>query len=77
MVQITLSLPNAVAAEFYTAANLLNDQFGPMKPALNANALMAFALARFESRDVCAQFDVTMRAITGQEVPVLPNPVLK
>ncbi len=77
MVTINLPLPEPVLAEYYSAAEQLNAQLGPMKPALTAHTLMAFALSRIDTRELCSQFDLTLRAITGTDVPVLPNPVLK
>ena len=75
MITITLQLPEPVAAEFYAAADKLNGRFPGASPKLEAKTLMAFALARHDSDDLCAQFDLALRMIQGQPEPPF-NPVL-
>lgn len=75
MITLTLQLPEPVAAEFYTAADKLNGRFPGASPKLEAKTLMAFALARHESEDICAQFDLALRLIQGPPEPPF-NPVL-
>lgn len=76
MITLNITLPETVAAEFFQAADALNRRFGETKPGIEAKTLMAFALARFDSRDVCAQFDLALRMIQGP-VDRPFNPVLK
>jgi len=76
MTTLNLQLPESVAAEFYTAADELNKRFGDTKPRIEAKALMAFALARHDADDVCAQFDLALRLVRGPAEPPF-NPVLK
>ncbi len=76
MTTLNLQLPETVVAEFYTAADELNKRFGDTKPKIEAKALMAFALARHDSDDVCAQFDLALRLVRGPAEPPF-NPVLK
>ena len=70
-----------MAAEFYQAADELNKRLGsPVsakdKPLVDAKTLMAFALARHESTDICAQFDLALRLVRGgADSPF--NPVIK
>ena len=75
MLSLTLQLPEPVAAEFFDAADQLNRRFGPTEPRIEAKALMAFALARCDAGDVCAQFDLALRIVARREG--LSNPVLK
>jgi hypothetical protein len=75
MITLNLQIPETVAAEFYQAADELNQRFGETKPRIEAKALMAFALARHDANDVCAQFDLALRLVRGaKEAPF--NPVL-
>lgn len=75
MITLTLQLPETVAAEFYSAADQLNGRFTKADPKIEAKSLMAFALARHESADICAQFDLALRLVQGpSERPF--NPVL-
>jgi len=76
MVTIHVTLPTTVYAAYTDAAVELNKRFGNLKPQLEPNTLIAFALARNDSADVCAQFDFALR-IASAEARVLPNPVLK
>lgn len=46
MITLNVQLPETVAAEFYQAADELNQRFGDTKPRIDAKTLMAFALAR-------------------------------
>lgn len=73
---MTLQLPEPVAAEFYAAADKLNGRFAGASPKLEAKTLMAFALARHECADICAQFDLALRLIQGPPEPPF-NPVLR
>ena len=75
MLTLTLHLPEAVASEFFDAADELNLRFGATEPKIEAKALMAFALARCDAGDVCAQFDLALRIVANREE--LINPVLK
>lgn len=75
MINLNLQLPEPVAAEFYAAADKLNGRFVGASPKLDAKTLMAFALARHECDDICAQFDLALRLIQGSSEPPF-NPVL-
>jgi hypothetical protein len=75
MITLNLQIPETVAAEFYQAADELNQRFGETKPRIEAKALMAFALARHDANDVCAQFDLALRLVRGVKEPPF-NPVL-
>ena len=75
MVILTLQIPEPVASEFFEAAAEINQQFGELSPKIDAKALMVFALSRHEARDICAQFDLALRVVSGRE-PLL-NPALK
>jgi hypothetical protein len=75
MITLTLQIPGPVAAEFYAAADKLNGRFPGASPKLEAKTLMAFALARHECEDICAQFDLALRLIQGPPEPPF-NPVL-
>ena len=76
MITLTLQLPEPVAAEFFQAAEELNDRFSGATPKIEAKSLMAFALARHDCDDVCAQFDLALRLVRGPSEPPF-NPVLK
>ena len=67
MITLNLQIPEQVAAEFYQAADELNQRFGATDPRIDAKSLMAFALARHESGDLCAQFDLALRLVRGPE----------
>lgn len=73
---IDLTLPSTVYAAYNDAAIELNKRFGNLKPPLQPKTLIAFALARNDCADVCAQFDFALR-IASAEARTLPNPVLK
>lgn len=75
MITLTLQIPEPVAAEFYTAADQLNGRFPGASPQIEAKSLMAFALARHDCDDLCAQFDLALRLIHGAPQPPF-NPVL-
>ncbi len=76
MITLNVPLPETVAAEFYQAADELNKRFGDTKPRVDAKTLMAFALARYEAADVCAQFDLALRIVRGTNEPQF-NSVIK
>jgi hypothetical protein len=76
MITLNVPLPETVAAEFYQAADELNKRFGDTKPRVDAKTLMAFALARYEAADVCAQFDLALRIVRGTNEPPF-NSVIK
>lgn len=75
MITLTIQLPDSVAAEFFAAADELNQRFSGASPKIEAKGLMAFALARHESADICAQFDLALRLVQGSDAPPF-NPVL-
>lgn len=75
MITLTLQIPEPVAAEFYSAADQLNGRFSGASPKIEAKSLMAFALARHDCDDICAQFDLALRLVQGLPEPPF-NPVL-
>ncbi len=76
MITLTLQVPEPVAAEFFQAADQLTQRFGATDPKIEAKSLMAFALARHECADICAQFDLALRLVQGPDEPPF-NPVLE
>ena len=83
MISLNIQIPETVAAEFYQAADELNQRLGEAtipsgrpRQVIDAKALMAFALASHDSAGVCAQFDLALRAVRGSSGPPF-NPVLK
>jgi len=76
MTTINVTLPTTVYAAYTDAAEELNKRFGNLEPRLEAKTLIAFALARNDCADVCAQFDFALRLASAEAKP-LPNPVLK
>lgn len=74
MITLNITLPEEIAAEYFQAADELNQRFGATTPKIEAKSLMAFALARHDAKDVCGQFDLALRVVTGAEPPM--NPVL-
>ena len=73
---INLTLPTTVYSAYTDAAAELNKRFGNLKPPLREHTLIAFALARNDCADICAQFDFALRLASAEAKP-LPNPVLK
>ena len=76
MITIELTLPLSTYSAYNDAALALNRRFGNLHPRLEPQTLMAFALARNDCADVCAQFDFAIRLASADAKP-LPNPVLK
>jgi hypothetical protein len=76
MITLTLQVPEPVAAEFYAAAEQLNQRLPGATPKIDAKALMAFSLARHECADICAQFDLALRLVKANPEPPF-NPVLQ
>lgn len=74
MITLNVSLPETVAAEYYQAADELNQRFGDTTPKIEAKSLIVFTLSRYDTRDICAQFDLALRVVRGEETP--SNPVL-
>ena len=74
MITLSVTVPEPVAAEYFEAAEKLNAQHGPLNPPIEAKTLIAFALARNEAADLCAQFDLALRAVRGIDGPTLPTP---
>ena len=67
MMNLTLPVPENVAAEYYAAAEQLNQRLPGASPKIDAKQLMAFALARHECQDICSQFDLALRLVKGGE----------
>lgn len=76
MITLSVTLPEPVAAVYFDAAEKINQQFGTQQQPIDAKALIAFTLAAHEPQELCARFDLALRAIRGIEIPDLPNPVL-
>ena len=75
MITLTIHLPETVYAEFSSAADQLNGRFVDANPKIDPNSLMAFALARHDTADICGQFDLALRLVQGPSEPPF-NPVL-
>lgn len=76
MTTLAVPMPDSVASTYFDAADELNKRFGDTKPRIQAQTLMAFVLARYDTLDVCAQFDLALRLV--QPAPGEPfNPALK
>ena len=76
MLTLYVTMPEAVFAEYTEAADKLNQRFGKPPQSIEPKLLMAFALARYDAEELCAQFDLALR-IARAEQDLLPNPVLK
>jgi hypothetical protein len=76
MITLNIQVPEPVAAEFYAAADQLNQRLPSASPKLDAKTLMAFSLARHECADICAQFDLALRLVKANPEPPF-NPVLQ
>jgi len=74
MITLNITIPETVAAEYYQAADELNQRFGDTKPRIEAKSLIAFVLSRYDSKDVCGQFDLALRVVSAAPPPM--NPVL-
>lgn len=77
MLTLSVKLPEPVAAEYFEAADLLNTEYKGLNPPMDANTLLAFMAAPYDAREICARFELGLRAVRGIPVPDLPNPVLK
>lgn len=71
---VTLRIPETVASEYTEAAKEINRTFEDLNPPVNEKSLMIFALSRHQQSDICAQFDLALRVVSGKE-PRL-NPLL-
>jgi hypothetical protein len=76
MLTLHVTMPEAVYAEYTEAADKLNQRFGKPQHSVEPKLLMAFALARYDAEDLCAQFDLALRIVRAEQ-DLLPNPVLK
>ncbi len=76
MLKLDLHLPETVAAEYYQAADLLNQRFRDTNAKIDAKVLMAFALSRYDAEEVCGQFDLALRVVKSA-TPEVFNPALK
>ncbi len=76
MITLSVTVPESVAAEYYEAADRLNQLLGTKDVPVQAKGLMAFVLARYDAGEVAGQFDLALRAVRGIDVPPLPNPVV-
>lgn len=77
MTTLSVQMPDEVAAVYFDAAEQINRDCGNPEPKVDAKALMAFVLSRYDMHDVCAQFDLAMRVVAGRAAPPPFNPVLK
>lgn len=71
---VTLRIPEPIAAEYTEAAKEINRTFEDLTPQVDAKSLMIFALSRHQQSDICGQFDLALRVVSGKE-PRL-NPLL-
>jgi len=77
MLTLSVKLPEPTAAEYFEAAERINDEFKGLNPRMDANTLVAFMASSYEARDICARFELALRAARGIPVPDLPNPVIE
>lgn len=77
MTTLSVPMPNEVAAVYFDAAAQINRDYGNPEPAVDAKALMAFVLSRYDMHDVCAQFDLALRVVGGRRDEPPFNPVFK
>ncbi len=68
MMHITVALPDDVAQEYYNASEKLKEYL-EAGPTPDAQTLMRFMLAGFNSSDITAHFDRALRNITGAPMP--------
>lgn len=77
MTTLSVPMPSEVAAVYFDAAEQINRDYGQPEPAVDAKALMAFVLSRYDIHDVCAQFDLALRVVGAQRPEPPFNPVVK
>ncbi|HTH49296.1 MAG TPA: hypothetical protein VMB21_17400 [Candidatus Limnocylindria bacterium] len=77
MLTFSVKLAEPTAAEYFEAADLINSEFKGLNPPMDANTLVAFMACPYDSREICARFELALRAARGIPVPDLPNPVIK
>ncbi len=76
MITTTVTTHGPVTAEYIEAAQRLNRIFDEPNPPITHQMLMAFALGLHDADDLCAKFELSVRAIRGIPPADLPNPVL-
>lgn len=70
MVNITVSLPDAIAQQYYNASEKISDQLkGLVDSPPDAQTLMRFMLAGFSSDDIARHFDFALRNLVGAPIP--------
>lgn len=73
MVNITVSLPDTVAQQYYTAAEKLSNHLAAIGQAPDAPTLMRFMLASFDAEDITQSFDLALRNMVGAPIPDEPE----
>lgn len=76
MTTLSVPMPEEVAAVYFDAAEAINRDYGPKEPAVDAKALMAFVLSRYDMHEVCAQFEVALRVIGSRRREPPFNPAV-
>ena len=70
MVNITVSLPDTVAQQYYNASVKLADQLKEISDSPpDAQTLMRFMLSGFSSDDIAKYFDMALRNLVGAPIP--------
>lgn len=73
MTHITISLPDAVAQQYYAAAEKLSSHLAILGQTPDAQTLMRFTLASYDAGDITEAFDRTLRNMVGAPVPDEPD----
>lgn len=73
MTHITIALPDAVAQQYYAAAEKLSSHLALLGQTPDAQTLMRFTLASYDADDITEAFDRTLRNMVGAPVPNEPD----
>lgn len=70
MVNITVSLPDAIAQQYYNASEKISDQLkGLVDSPPDAQTLMRFTLSGFGADEIAKRFDLALRNLVGAPMP--------
>lgn len=73
MTHITIALPDAVAQQYYAAAEKLSSHLAVLGQTPDAQTLMRFTLASYDANDIAEAFDRTLRNMVGAPMPDEPD----
>ena len=76
MITTTVRNHPPVTANYLEAAERLNEVLDHPNPPVTHHMLMTFALGLHDADDLCAKFELALRAVRGIPPTDLPNPVL-